>query len=129
MSEQIPSVSMELNQQMLTDAVTAYIQTKLFGRPVNVVSIDFVAGRKTNGHSANIEISFGNTTSIEGDLISEKGKVGNQTPLQETVVEEAPDSGDADIALAESDDEALEEDSNEEAPTAKKQKRLFVADS
>ena len=127
----IPSITMELNQEMLTAAITEYIRSHLFGRPVSVDSIEFTAGRKGNGHSAAIEVTFGENTPPKGpvkrDSVGTTGSI--TTPPQEPVVEEAPDSGDADIALSESDDEALKEESNEEAPTAKKQKRLFVADS
>lgn len=67
MSNNVPSVSMEMNQQMLVAAISEYVQTNMFGRPVEVVNIDFTAGRKANGHTATIEVAFdnGQSTTVE----------------------------------------------------------------
>lgn len=59
MSKQ-PTISLELDAAALREAVSTYVTTNMFGRPVQVSDITFTAGRGPNGHTAKIDITIGN---------------------------------------------------------------------
>lgn len=123
MSKALPTIAMELNQQMLTAAITEYVQNNLFGRPVEVVNIDFTAGRKANGHSATIEVTFANgeklTTPVKlsgssvGTSGTKKTRPTEPEPETETPFKEEPEQ-------AQDSEESAEEEEEEQSAPAKK---------
>lgn len=106
MSNTVPSVSMEMNQQMLVAAITEYVQTNMFGRPVEVVNIDFTAGRKANGHTATIEVAFDNGQSATVEVPSK--------PIKRTGTRKAVKQEEETNQPAEEEQQTLPEMDNEE---------------